>query len=67
MSICRDPRSGQLRDLFIRSRWGNMKMFPVSHKLTENTNAFGIMTNNPICDDPGALVLGVTGRSSEVI
>ena len=35
-----DLRSGQFRDIFILSIWGNMKMFPASHKLTETTQFF---------------------------
>ena len=32
-----DLRSGQFRDLPVINLWGNMKMLPVSHKLTETT------------------------------
>ena len=35
-----DLRSGQFRDLPIVSLWGNLKMLPVSHKLTETTQLF---------------------------
>ena len=35
-----DLRSGQFRDFPIISLWGNMKMLPVPHNSTENTQFF---------------------------
>ena len=49
-----EPRSGHSRDLSIISLWGNMKMLPVSHKLTKPPNSFRIMITHPIYHDPGA-------------
>ena len=54
MSLPGDPGSGEFRDLSIISRSGNMKMLPVSHKLTEITQFFQYHDTQLICDDPGA-------------
>ena len=62
-----DLRSGQFRDLTIRSLWWNMKMLPVSHKPIKTTQWFQDHGHSPLlCRSGCDWWSGATGRSPEV-
>ena len=57
-----DLRSGQFRVLSIISLWGNMKMLPFGINPPKPPNSFRIMATYPICDNPGAKMIGGQGE-----
>ena len=57
-----DLRSGQFRDLPIKSLWGNIQFFPFCIKQSKPRNSFRVIATHPFCYDTGQLMMGFTGR-----